>query len=131
LPIPIIVPAYAGLLALLFILLSVQVVRARGATRIAIGTGGNPALERAHRVHANFAEYVPFALLLFGFVEMHRWSSLLVHLLCLMLLLGRLVHAFGMSQQSETLALRATGIGLTVTAIAIAAVLLLVDGLRV
>ena len=58
-----VIPAYAALLALLFIALSIRTIRARRAHKVAIGTGGHAAVERAMRVHANFAEYVPLALL--------------------------------------------------------------------
>lgn len=59
-----IVPSYAAALALLFILLSANVIRGRGQHKVALGSGGMPNLERRVRVHANFAEYVPFTLLL-------------------------------------------------------------------
>jgi len=45
------------------------------------------------RVHANFAEYVPLALLLIFFVEHDGTKTLLVHSLCIALLSGRLLHA--------------------------------------
>jgi hypothetical protein len=61
---------YAGLLAFLFIGLSVRVIRFRRGKHIAIGDGDDPSLRRAMRVHANFAEYVPLALILIAFVEM-------------------------------------------------------------
>jgi uncharacterized membrane protein YecN with MAPEG domain len=130
LPIPVIVPAYAALLAIVFIFLSVRVIRARRGVRVAIGTGGQPSLERVQRVHANFAEYVPIALILFTFVEMHRWPFWLVHLLCALFLIGRMLHAYGVSQDKENFQLRVTGMTLTFTLIGSAALLLLFDALR-
>jgi len=59
-----IVPLYAALLALIFVALSVRTLRMRRRLRIAVGDGGDTALLRAMRVHANFAEYVPLSLLL-------------------------------------------------------------------
>ena len=67
--VPTIVPFYAAVLAFIYIALSVRVVQARRSAKVAIGTRGDPLLERKMRVHANFAEYVPFALLLATFVE--------------------------------------------------------------
>ena len=55
---------YASLLAPLFILLSARVIGARRSAKVPVGDGGNTVLLRRMRVHANFAEYVPFALLL-------------------------------------------------------------------
>jgi len=54
---------YAGLLAPLFILLSIRVIDVRRTARISIGHGDDPELLRRMRVHANFAEYAPFALI--------------------------------------------------------------------
>jgi len=59
-----ILPIYAALLALLFVLLSIRTIRTRHSRGVALGHGDDPAMLRAMRVHANFAEYVPLALLL-------------------------------------------------------------------
>ena len=92
---------------------------------MAIGTRGNVRLERAMRVHANFAEYVPFALLLAAFIEMQSRPAWLIHLLCLALLIGRVVHAFGVSQEHENYRLRMTGMATTFAVFAVIALLLL------
>ena len=68
---------------------------------VAIGTRGDVHLERKMRVHANFAEYVPFALLLATFIEMQGTRAWLIHLLCLALVAGRVIHAYGVSQEHE------------------------------
>lgn len=57
-------PVYAGLMGLLFVLLSVGVIRARRESGVALGDGGDRALLRRQRVHGNFAEYVPLGLVL-------------------------------------------------------------------
>ncbi len=62
-----ILPVYAALLALLFVLLSIRTIRTRHSRKVALGHGDDPAMLRAMRVHANFAEYVPLALLLISF----------------------------------------------------------------
>jgi uncharacterized protein len=72
-----IVPFYASLLAAHYIFLSLRVVRMRRSNRVALGDANNLELQRAIRVHANFAEYVPFALLLVAFVEFQQSSALL------------------------------------------------------
>ena len=83
--VPAIVPVYAAVLALIYIVLSARVIQARRSAKVAIGTRGNVHLERKMRVHANFAEYVPFALLLVTFIEMQGRPPWLIHLLCLAL----------------------------------------------
>lgn len=110
---PAIVPFYASLLAALYIFLSVRVIRIRRQERIAVGEGGNMRLRRAIRVHANFAEYVPLALILVAFVEMQQSTALLVHALCLSLVIGRVIHAYGVSQEKEDYTLRVAAMALT------------------
>lgn len=126
--IPTIVPAYAAILALLYIYLSTRVIRLRTALRVAIGHGGHSILERTQRVHGNFAEYVPFTLLLLMFVEMQDRPHWLVHALCLALLAARLLHAYGVSQEREDVRIRIIGAAVTFGVIGIAAVALLVHG---
>jgi uncharacterized membrane protein YecN with MAPEG domain len=104
---------YAALLALIFFFLSFRTVRMRGKLRIAIGDAGNAEMTRAMRVHANFAEYVPFTVLLIYFAEVGGANAYLVHGLGLCLLLGRLSHAYGVSQTREKFAFRVSGMVMT------------------
>ena len=120
-----IVPFYAGLLALVFVVLSVRVIRQRRGAKVAIGPGGNPSLERAMRVHANFAEYVPFAVVLLALMELQRAPAFLLHALGLVLLAGRLVHAYGVSQPNENFRFRVTGMMATFATLVIAALYLI------
>jgi uncharacterized protein len=108
-----IVPYYAAALALMFIVLSVNVIRGRGQRKVMLGSGDDPRLERRIRVHGNFAEYVPFTLLMLTFAELHGQSAVGLHLLCLCLVAGRLLHAWGVSQPIEKLGFRVAGMGLT------------------
>jgi len=108
-----ITPAYAAIFAFIFVALSVRTLRLRGQLRVAIGHGNEPKLERATRAHANFAEYVPISILLIYFLEIHTVSSIWIHLLCTVLLVGRIVHAYGVSQVSEDHRYRVTGMSLT------------------
>jgi uncharacterized protein len=122
---PKVVPFYAALLAALYIFLSIRVVRMRVANRIGLGDGSHPRLRRAIRVHANFSEYVPLALILLAFVEMQQSAPPFVHALCLSLLLGRFIHAYAVSQENEPVRLRVAGMVLTFVAIGGAALRLL------
>ena len=110
-----IVPLYASILALLFVLLSARTAGLRRSLRIAIGDEGNKEMLRAMRVHSNFAEYVPYCLLLMYFVEASAASPVLVHFLGTSLVVGRVSHAFGVSQARENFAFRVFGITLTFT----------------
>lgn len=101
-----IVPIYAALLTLVFFYLTLRVVKQRRKAKIAIGDGNNPALCRAIAVHNNFAQYVPLGLLLITFLELNRASAYVIHGLCIILLLARLLHAYGVSQEKENFKLR-------------------------
>ena len=124
-----IVPIYAALLALLFVLLGERTIRTRHRRGVALGHGDDPAMLRAMRVHANFAEYVPLALLLIYFVELSSQAPWLVHLLGVTLLLARLCHAFGMSRTPENFRYRVLGMGLTFSVILVSAAYILITAL--
>lgn len=89
---------YASLLALLFIGFSINIIRERLSAKVGIGTGENTTLAKRVRIHGNFAEYVPLALILMGCYEINGASALMLHLLGGVLLLARLSHAIGISK---------------------------------
>lgn len=124
-----ILPIYAALLTLLYLALSIRTVRARRRARVAVGDGGNPQLLRAMRVHANFAEYVPLALLLLALLELRSAPAWLLHGLGLLLLLARLAHAYGVSQVKENFRFRVVGVLGSLATLGVAAAWLLVTGL--
>lgn len=122
---PVIVPVYAAILALVFVALSLRVIRCRRRDQIAVGHGDSAELLRAARVQGNFAEYVPLALLLLAWVETRGFPGYLVHGLCLLLLAGRVAHAFGMSQNPEDFRFRVGGMVATFFVLSGAALLLI------
>ena len=106
---------YAALLALLFGALSVRTLLLRRRLRVAVGDAGNARLMRAMRVHANFAEYVPLCLLLAAFCEAQGTPPAWLHAALGGLVVGRLLHAYGVSQVDEPYAFRVVGVALTLT----------------
>lgn len=118
------VPFYTALLVGFYIFLSVRVVRIRRQEKIGIGDGNNLRLRRAIRAHGNFAEYVPLAVILTAFVEIQQYATIIVHGLCWILILGRLVHAYGVSQEKEDYRFRVAGMILTFATIIASASLL-------
>jgi uncharacterized membrane protein YecN with MAPEG domain len=89
---------YAGLLGLLLIALSTQVVLARRRDRVRLGTGTEEGMQQAVRVQANFVEYVPFAVLLLVLAELTGLPGPAVHGAGLLLLASRVLHAVGLSR---------------------------------
>jgi hypothetical protein len=108
-----ITPLYAGLLGLLLLILSYNVSRQRIGNKVALGDGGIPSLQRAIRAQANLTEYAPLALILLAANEAQGFSAPIVHFLGILLLVGRLLHGFGLSRSAGPSAPRAIGATLT------------------
>ena len=129
---PMIFPAttafYAGLLALLYLGLSGWVMASRVSNNVLFGDGGDEAMLKRVRSHANFSEYVPLALIVVGLLEASGGGHGLVRALLIALLVGRILHPIGMfaaPNSPRQFACRGGGILLTMAALAIAAIALL------
>ena len=120
-------PIYAAILGLGFLGLSFLTLRLRRQNKIALGDGGNPQLLRAIRVHSNFAEYVPIALILIYMTESIGAPIYLIHFLGISLLIGRLSHAWGVSQENEDFKFRVFGMIATFNAIIVSSLYILVS----
>jgi uncharacterized protein len=118
---PTITALYAGLLALLYLALAGLVVAHRRRARVGLGTGSDTALERAVRVHGNFAEYTPLFLVLLLVAELSGIGAILLHVAGSAFFLARIGHAFGLSQSSGTSAGRFVGTLVTWIAILVLA----------
>ena len=122
---PVIVPIYAAILVLIFVFLSIRVIQMRGSAKIGLGHGNNPAMERRIRVHGNFAEYVPLALLLLLCMELQSQSRGLIHILCIALIAARLIHAIGVTPVNENFPMRVASVLMTFAVLVVASVMLL------
>src|SRR3546814_14522272 len=89
---------FAATAALLNLLLAIRVSRLRVAHKILHGDGGNVALARRMRAHANYIEYTTFILILAGLVELARGSEAWLWIVALVYIVCRALHAFGMDQ---------------------------------
>lgn len=101
---------FASVNGLIFIVLSALVVRGRYSEKVSIGSGDKERLEVAIRVHGNFAEYVPFALLLLALLEAAGVANSVLYSLGVILTAGRLAHAYGLSRTLAPNAFRAGGV---------------------
>ena len=119
---------YAGLNALILLVLAIRVARQRGISKVGIGTGGDAALERISRIHGNAAENIPIVLILLGLAEACGSSVVLLHLMGIALTLGRLLHAWGLTRSPNASVGRAAGIGLTWLALGLGAIRALFTG---
>lgn len=124
-----ITPIYAALLGLIFVVLSIKTITIRRKNKVALGDGNNLLLQRAMRVHANFSEYTPIAIILVGFVESLKYNAIIVHVLLSVFMLGRIIHAYGLSQINENFRFRVFGMILTFNVIIISSALIIFNSL--
>ncbi len=118
-----ITPLYAGILGLMLVALGARAILLNpGGEGEAGGALKHLRFDKAMQTFSNFTEYAPLALILIWFAEQQSDGGTLIHVLCLGLLAGRLVHAFGVSQVNEKPAFRVAGMALTFIVIATVAV---------
>jgi len=89
---------YASLLALVLLGLSFKIIKLRFKFQVGLGDGEQKPLVKAIRIHGNFIEYMPLALLLLGIYEINGGDEVWLHLIGITLVIGRLLHAMGISK---------------------------------
>ena len=124
----IVTPLYAGILAVIFFVLSLRVVQVRG--RVSLGDGGDPVVLRRMRGQANFAEYVPLILIMMAMLELSRHSTYLLHALGITLVVARLLHGYALSFTARFKFGRFWGTFLTFGLLLVCGGLCLYQGLR-
>lgn len=113
---PAVTAVYTCIFAVIFTALSIHVVILRGRTGIVHGDQGHDLLNRTIRAHGNFAEHVPFILLLCALAEGAGAGPSSVHLLLGPLVIARIMHPIGMRQPVGSVrqyAWRATSVTIT------------------
>ena len=103
----------ASVLTIIFIKLSFAVIGLRRKNKVGLGSGGHEDLERAIRTQANFAEYVPFGIILIACLELNGAPWLLVTIPGIALIIGRLIHAKGMNTPPPDFSKRVLGMKFT------------------
>lgn len=116
---------YVALATLVVLILAGRVSTARGSAKVGLGDGGNPELFRRIRAHANAVENLPLALLLLLMLELNQTQTLWLHVFGCVLIIGRVLHAFGMWKSSKESFGRFVGTLLTWGVMLVMALLLL------
>jgi len=111
----------ACILTLLYLVLTVRVVRGRRRHRVSLGDGDNADLRARVRVHGNFGEYVPLALILMGLLETSNGNPIILTVIGVLLIAVRVLHVFGI-QRGGPNALRVLGAGGTFMLLAVLAI---------
>jgi uncharacterized membrane protein YecN with MAPEG domain len=95
--VPVVTMLYAAICGVLLIALALNIVRLRLGRKIPLGMGEGSALEQPVRVHGNFTEYTPTFLILLLLAELGGAAFWFLHLLGAAFVIGRLLHAYGLS----------------------------------
>ena len=103
----------ASVLTIIFIKLSFAVIGLRRRNKVGLGSGGHEDLERAIRAQGNFAEYVPFGMILLACLELNGAPWWLVAILGAALIIGRLLHAKGINVPPPDFSMRVLGMKFT------------------
>jgi uncharacterized membrane protein YecN with MAPEG domain len=103
----------ASVLTAIFVKLSFAVIGLRRKNQVGLGSGGIDDLERAIRAQGNFAEYVPFGIILITCLELNGAPWWLVAIPGITLIIGRLIHAKGMNVPPPDFSKRVLGMKFT------------------
>lgn len=104
---------YTAIAVIVYLILAYRVIVLRYRRQVGIGDGGDGELSRAIRVHANFAENVPFLLILMLLIAKTGPHNAWLHLYGVGMIVGRLFHIWGLSRTSDWSWQRAGGTLLT------------------
>ncbi len=109
---------YAGCLVIIFLNLTLQVIKGRREHQIAYGYGENHEIAGIVSAHSNFVAYVPLFLILLFSIELGQPDipHLYLHVVATSFVLGRLFHARGLSksEKSKNFGPRKLGMHLTI-----------------
>ena len=92
---------YAGLLALLLLVLAARVSLLRSKLNVGAGHGNDASLARAIRAHGNAVEWILPMLTLFLIAEIDGASRLFLHACGAVFVVGRIAHAVGLLRTSK------------------------------
>jgi len=92
----------AGLLIILHTVLLILVIKKRAQHEQGIGDGGHADLELAIRRHGNLVENAPMFIIALALLELYSGAVLSVSVLGYAFVIGRMLHAIGLSKNGET-----------------------------
>lgn len=121
-----ITPLYAAIIGILFLVLTVRVIRYRRSNQIGLGDGGDKGLLKRSRAHANCAEFAPLGLLLMFLVEETGSQAWVVHAIGILLVVGRIAHGYGFSASPPVMSLRVAGTLMTLTSFVLSILVLVI-----
>jgi len=117
---------YAGLLALMLVFIIIRVIKMRRRLKVVYGDGGQPALAKAMRGHANFVESGSFGLIVLAALAMTNAPVALMHAIGGLLFLGRILHAWKFLTDGAPVWARKLGMLFTLASLVLGALTLII-----
>jgi uncharacterized membrane protein YecN with MAPEG domain len=115
----------AGFLGLIYIIITVNVIKTRRRFQISLGDGGNLEMQKAVSAHSNFNNYTPLFLILLYLIEVNHFIPIpAITILGSLFTFGRILHFRGIIK--ENFKLRVPGMMLTIFPIVISSLINLV-----
>ena len=108
-------------LSVVYVWLSFRVILLRRRHKVGVGDGGHKDLARAIRVHGNFAEWVPMALIGLLAADLRGVSDSIIAVLGAVLVLARVAHAEGLTRTAGSSSFRTFGVAGTICVLVFAA----------
>lgn len=108
----------------IFVLLFIRVSSRRTELKASIGHADDQSLHERIRHHGNFVEWVPFVLILMLLAEANGGNSIAIHSAGGFLVLGRVLHPFGLTADNPAHLLRIAGNSANLLATVILAVVI-------
>lgn len=105
---------YIGILALLYLYISWAVIKQRRKHQISTGFGPNNEIRDIVSAHANFAAYVPIQLILLYCLDSSTYiPAIFIHILGIVIVLGRYLHFLAFSGDKMNFKYRIYGMQMT------------------
>ncbi len=115
---------YAGILGVLYIVLTVDTIKARRKNKISMGYGKNNEIIKIVSAHNNFCNYALFLLFLLFLIESSQIiPNILIHIIGGVFTLGRVLHYLAFKSKSMNFKFRITGMMCTIAPILISSVI--------
>lgn len=108
---------WSGLSILLLVFLSFRTIFTRKRLAVSFGDGGHAELTAASRAFGNAAEYIPPCLVILVLLALLGFQPIWVHLIGGGMLLGRVLHAWGLGRPKQPSFGRMAGMILTQAAL--------------
>ena len=109
-------------LDLLLLVLTVEVVKARGVSGQSLGDGGDMPLTRSIRAQANLTRFAPLFIILVFVGELQNGNTYILGALAATFMIARLAHGYALAFSEDNAPARAGGFILTVVPIAVGAI---------